>query len=117
FTLPTLEMKTETLAMLAAHIDSKEAGKALVDLIMPQITEAVDADDYEAALKLGQIALAAARKSKSLPLLSSVQKINLEVHAAQKGFDHLKPFADRLKKDPADAEANLELGKYFALLK
>jgi WD40 repeat protein len=117
FTVPALEMRTETLAMLATHIDSKEAGKGLVDLIMPQITEAVDADDYEAALKLGQIALEAAKKSKSLPLLSSVQKRNLEVRAVQKGFDRLKPFADRLKKDPSDAEANLELGKYFALLK
>jgi WD40 repeat protein len=117
FTVPVLEMRTETLALVAEHIDSQEAGKALVDLIMPQITEAVDADDYEAALKLGRVALGAAEKSKSLPLLSSVQKRNLEVQAVQQGFDHLRPFVDRLKKNPADAEANLELGKYFALLK
>jgi len=117
FPVPVLEMRTETLAAVAEHIDSKEAGKALVDLIMPSLTEAADADDYEAALKLGRVALEAAKKSKSLPLVSSVENRIADVRVIQKGFAHLKPYVDRLKTDPSDAEANLELGKYFALLK
>ncbi len=117
FPVQALELKVAVLLKSGKHTISKEANKALVDLILPMIGDAVDADDYEVALKLSQVALEAAKKSKNLPLVTAVQKRDLEVRAVQKGFAHLKPFVDRLKKDPKDAEANFELGKYFALLK
>jgi WD40 repeat protein len=117
FDIPAFELKVDTLALVAQHTSTKEAAKGLVDLILPLVTDAVESDNYESALKLGQIALDAAKKSKSLPLVSAVQKRNLEVQAVQKGFAHLQPYVERLKKDPTDAEANFHLGMYYALLK
>jgi len=117
FRVNTQELKISVLLASGKHTESKEANKALVELILPMIGDAVEADDYDAALKLSQLALDAARKSKNLPLVTAVLKRDQEVRAVQKGFAHLKPFVDRLKKDPKDAEANLELGKYYALLK
>ena len=46
-----------------------------------------------------------------------MQQRKQDVLTVQKGFARLQPYVDRLKKDPKDAEANLELGKYFGLLK
>jgi WD40 repeat protein len=117
FNVPVLQMKTAALAAAAAHLQSKEAASALVDLLMPLIAEAADADDYETALTLGRVAEEAAKKSKSIPLVAAVQKRNEEVRAVQKGFAHLEPYIERVKKDAKDAEANLELGRYFGLLK
>jgi len=77
----------------------------------------VEADNYEIALALCKITESAARKSKSLALVSVAQKRQEEVEAVQKGFARLQVFVDRLKKNPNDAEANLELGRYYALLK
>jgi WD40 repeat protein len=39
------------------------------------------------------------------------------VLAVRKGFDRLKPFLERLEKDPKDGEAALKVGEYYALLK
>jgi hypothetical protein len=117
FAVNALELKVAVLVASGKHTESTEANKTLVDLIMPMIAGAVDADDYDVALKLSQVALDAAKKSKNLPLVTAVQKRDQEVRAVQKGFAHLKPFVERLKKDPTDAEANLELGKYYGLLK
>jgi hypothetical protein len=117
FSVNAQELKITVLLTSGKHTESKEANKALVELILPMIGDAVEADDYDVALKLSRLALDAARKSKSLPLVTAVLKRDQEVRAVQKGFAHLKPFVERLKKDPKDAQANLELGKYFALLK
>jgi glutamine cyclotransferase len=117
FDISPLDMKADTLAVVVAHISAEEAGKALVDLTLPLIAEAIDADNYEAAIRLGKVAEVAARKSKVIALVAAAQKRSDEVLAVQKGFARLQAFLDRLKQDPDDMQANLELGKYYALLK
>ena len=117
FELSPLELKTATLATMIQHTDTAEEGKALVDLLLPLIGEAVGADNYESALHLCDLAEKAAKKARSLPLLKSVRERQDEVIAVQKGFSRLEPFVKRLKENPKDPEANLELGKYFGLLK
>lgn len=117
FEVNALEMKATALAELVENLPGKESGKALVDLLEPMINEAVEADQYDAALALGKVAAAAARKSKILTLVTSVQKRNDEVQTVKKSFAKMQAFVDRLKSDPADAEASSELGKYYAFLK
>src|SRR5687768_14270238 len=58
------KLKSMALAAAVDNSPSKEVSKAQVDLLLPMITEAVEADNYEAALTLTKTALAAARKSK-----------------------------------------------------
>src|SRR5262245_24923639 len=102
FDVSAFDMKASTLATVAENVPTKEAGKALVELLLPMIAEAVEADQYEPAVALGAVAETAARKSKVLALVSAVQKRNEEVRTVQKGFARLQAFVDRLKKDPAD---------------
>jgi len=117
FDVDALGLKAAALAQVVEATTTKEAGKNLVDLTLPLIAEALDADNYEVALALGKVAVEAAKKSKMLSLVTSVQKRNEEIVAVQKSFSRLQGFVDRLKKDPTDPEANLELGKYYGLLK
>jgi hypothetical protein len=117
FDVNSLDLKAATLALVADNVTTKEAGKAVVDLVLPLIDEAREADNYDAAFAFGKVAETAARKSKVLALVTAVQKRNEETAAVHKGFARLQAFVDRLKADPKDAEANLELGKYYALFK
>lgn len=117
FDVNAVELKTATLATIVEHTETPEGGKALVELLLPLIGEAVDADNYESALHLCDLAEKAAKKARSIPLVNSVRERQQEVLAVQKGFSRLEPFVKRLQKNAKDPEANLELGKYFGLLK
>jgi hypothetical protein len=117
FALDPLASKAAALKLAVEATDSKETGKALLELALPLIGEALDADSYPAARVLGEVAEAAARKAKSPSLVLDAQKRQGEIAAAEKGFAKQQAFLDRLKADPSDAEANFELGKYFGLTK
>lgn len=119
FDLPAtpLELKAVTLDQLVQTHPPGKGDQALIELILPMIHDAVEADQYEVALKLGTVAEKAASMAQAPGLLEAVRKRNDEVRAVQKGFSRLQAYIDRLKKNPADPEANLELGKYNALLK
>jgi glutamine cyclotransferase len=117
FDVPALELKAEALGKAVENLPNADAGKALTETALALIAEALDADNYDAATLLGKVADAAARKSRSVPLVSAVQKRNEEVQAVRKGFAKMQGYLDRLKKDPKDAEANFEMGRYYGLLK
>jgi hypothetical protein len=112
-----LRMKIQALNVASKAKAGAEAYQMVVDSAQVLAQEAVAADDYEAALELLASAEAAARKLKIVSLVSAVRKRQEEVQAAQKTYSRWKKFADTLRKDPSDAAANLEMGRYFALLK
>lgn len=117
FVVDVLGSKAAVLAMAAEGATTKEAGKAILDLTLPLIAEALDVDSYDAAKQLGQVAEAAARKAKSPSLVLDAQKRNEEIRAAEKGFAKQQSYLDRIKAKPDDAAAHLELGKYYGLTK
>lgn len=113
FELDEAALKAATIKILAEHVSTPEGGKAVVDLALRLLAEALDADNYDAATDLAAFAETAARKGKSVPLVSQVQKKQLEVAAARKSFARLQAYLDQLKKTPDDPEANFELGWYY----
>lgn len=117
FNIPTFEFKGKALKLAAEGVESPEAAKDFVELVLPLMAEATEADLYDLALQLGRLAEAAARKNQLKTLLASAQEHNEQIRAVQKSFARLQPFVDRLKKNPKDAEANLELGKYYCFFK
>ena len=54
-------LKAQALADVAENISTKEAGKAVIDLVLPMIAAAVDADNHELAGALGKVAETAAQ--------------------------------------------------------
>lgn len=117
FAVDPIDMKSKSLDVIVKNVPTKEVAKDLYDLLQPLISEAVEADQYESATHLATIAEQAARKSKALPLVSAAKKRQDEVALQAKSFSKQAAFLDRLKTNPNDAEANLELGRYFSLFK
>jgi WD40 repeat protein len=117
FKVDTSAMKAEALAAAAKTAEGKEANTSLAEAALQMVEEALENDNYKAALGLLATAQTAAINAKSLALASRVKKINDEVKATQKEFDRVKPFLEKLQSSPDNKEANLEAGKYYALLK
>jgi hypothetical protein len=117
FNIDTSAMKSATIAAAVKGADSKEANTELAEMALQMIEEALEHDNYESALSLAETAKLAAAGAKSLALASRVKKVDADVRAMQKEFDRVKTFVTKLQKNPDDKEANLEVGKYYALLK
>lgn len=117
YAVDALLLKADVLGLAVAAATQKEQGLALVESIRPLLAEAVDLDHYKAAHQLGEAIVNAAKKAKSPSLVLELQKRNEEIAAIEKSFGKVQGYLDRVQKDSADAEAQLELGKYFAYQK
>lgn len=109
--------RARALAVGAKGVKTPEGGMEVVDQALKLITMVLDEDDYDLANVLGQAAEDAARKTKDLPLVLSVQRERKGIDKAKLEFAKLKPFVDRLKQNPSDPEANLQMGKYLCFFK
>jgi sugar lactone lactonase YvrE len=110
-------LQAEALATAVANVKRAEAGKSLVEVALGLAAAEMEADHYEQAGRLAHLAEGAARKAKDLPLVLAVQKYERGVLAARREHEHLPPFAERLRKDPQDPEANLVVGRFLVLFK
>ena len=117
FAVDVLAAKAGALALAVQSAETKETGKMLLDLTLPMIADALEADNYDAARQLGKVAEAAARKAKSPSLVLDAQKRLENIAAAEKGFAKQQAHINRIKKSDTDAEAHLELGRYYGLTK
>ena len=117
YDVDALLLKADVLGLAVASVTEKEAGLALVEIIRPLLSEAVDLDHYKAAHQLGDALVNAAKKAKSPSLVLEFQKRVNEVNAIEKSFGKVQGYLDRVQKDSKDTEAQLELGNYFAFQK
>jgi WD domain, G-beta repeat len=117
FAVNLLDMKADALAMAAPAQASADAHRALAETALGLVQEAVDADQFDAAARLGKLAAASAQRAKDQPLIDLVAQRDREVQAIRQAFAGLPMVADRLAKDPEDAAANLAMGKYLGFVK
>jgi hypothetical protein len=117
FAVDLWAMKGEALATAVAAIKTPEGARSLVEAGLLLADEAVAADHFEPAARLARLTEQASRRTRDLPLVLSVQKLERGIQAAAKQYVRLKDFVDKLQKDPDDPEANLEVGRYLGLLK
>jgi hypothetical protein len=115
FVFDTLEMKTALLAQAGKSAPTREAYRTVAELALQLFSDALDTDQYDLALRLAKTADEAARGGKDIPLLAAARKRHALALAAQKEFAQIKKFADKLREDPHDPEANLEIGKHLCL--
>lgn len=117
FIVDVWDVKARSLEEVAKNVPTMEAGKELYELLQPLINDAVEADSYDVARQLAEVAETAAKKSKVVALVIASKKRQEEVGLQSKSFSRQAAFLERLKTNPDDPEANLELGTYFALFK
>jgi WD domain, G-beta repeat len=112
------QMKVKMLQHASMVKDATPAAyQSVIDRAMAILEDTLDGDDYPSSLDLIAAAEHAAIKLRSINLVVSVRKKQDEIIRLEKEFARWKSFADTLAKNPSDAEANLELGKYHALVK
>src|SRR5262249_49763325 len=78
FVVDGLPMKAAALMELTKYVDTKEPSKHLTELALEMIAEALEADDYDAAVELGKAATLAAKKALDVNLVTAIQKRNAE---------------------------------------
>ncbi len=105
--------KADAVTLAVESATEKEAGAALVDAIRPLLADAIDQDHYKAAHVFGEAIVNAAKKARSPSLVLDLEKQVAQIALAEKSFAKFRAFEERLKANPNDGEANLELGQYF----
>jgi hypothetical protein len=117
FAVRSGEMKATALetAIKARNLKATPADQLRTALAV--LKEATDEDDYEAAARLLKLADTLAPSTKSVPLVTAVRTRAKEVAELKKEFEKVQPALAALRKDAEDADANLTVGKYLALVK
>jgi hypothetical protein len=112
------QMKIKMLQQASKVVGAtNDAYQSVIDRALVILDDTLDADDYPSSLDLIDAAEKAARKLRSLNLVVSIRKKQDEIVRLQKEFARWQPFAEKLAKDVTDPDANLEMGKYHALVK
>lgn len=112
------QMKIAMLQQASTAMDATpDAYRAVIDRALAILEETLEADDYPSSLALIAAAEQAGRRLKSIATVSALRKKQDDIVRREKEYARWKPFADRLAKNPKDAQASLEMGKYYALVK
>jgi tetratricopeptide (TPR) repeat protein len=117
FKLDALELKISTLANASQAQSLPAPMRMIIDSCLALVDDQVDANNYPAATRLLGIAETAAKKAGNTPLVIRVQAVNKEVTEIAREYETAKEAANVLAVRPADAEANLKVGKFIALRK
>jgi hypothetical protein len=115
FQVDRLQAKTEALSALAKKARSEENHESLAEQATDLMAAASVADNFEIALRLGDLADAEARSAKDLSLLGDVEAKTADAKAMATSFAETKAARKRLESLPADPAANLIVGKYLCL--
>ncbi|MGF1581320.1 MAG: hypothetical protein ACFCD0_18305 [Gemmataceae bacterium] len=99
------------------ELKSTEEFQSVTDVLLQDIRQAVAKDEYDVGLELAKVAKKVARQTKSLPLVLDVRRAYRDLIETKQQFAKLSPYANTLKKNPEDAKANAEMGRYLCLRK
>jgi hypothetical protein len=118
-----LAMKNNVLTIAAAHLPtgddaaSRSEAASLAEAALSVSQSAADAEDFDRAVQLGILAEKVARKARATTLLAALGKRIPQLRMLQQATARVRPFLEKLKSDPRDAEANREVGRYWALFR
>jgi serine/threonine protein kinase len=117
-------LKTSALAMAGHAAATPAAGKAVVEVALAEVDQAVHDDDYEAALALLVVAETAAQRTGGAVLVRKVGVRGKEVAEIRSEHARVKLMAAGLEKlqaagaqPDAEAEYSLVLGKFLCFMK
>jgi DNA-binding beta-propeller fold protein YncE len=117
FAVGVLYMKADALAAAIAAATTPDAARSFAEQALALTQEAVDADQFDPAGRLGKVAADAAARAQDQALVETVAGRNRALVAMRQAFAAIGPVVERLNRDPEDAAANLAMGKYLALVK
>jgi hypothetical protein len=109
----------DALVSLPATQDAAAQAEAtaLAEVALDLAGSAADAEDFDRAVRLGELAEQAARRGKAVGLVTDIAKRNERMRLLQKETAKVRPFILKLKQKPLDPGGNLEVGRYWALVR
>ncbi len=116
FEVDELAQKKTLVESLIKTDTSGRGSDAILKTARDLIDLAIERDDYEAADTLCAIAIAAARKKNDRTAASQLDKQKRQIGDARKAFAVVRRIVANLD-DTDDPQANLEVGRYYCLVK
>jgi len=117
FDLDPLALKNSTLTTLAKSVKSLEEAAALADAQLRLADEYFDVDQFDFADKACASAIQLARRSTDAALVARATARSKEIAEAKSKFQSLKRVLETLAKNPADPQANFEMGQFLCFVK
>ncbi|MHC4399635.1 MAG: hypothetical protein ACYTG0_08145 [Planctomycetota bacterium] len=117
FDVDVLKMKAECLQAASKAPGASSRSGDLARRALSLVSEAVAEDDYEMAESLGELARAAARRTRDYGLVKQIVARMKEVGESEKAHAEYLAALNRLEERPTDPEANLIAGRYLCLIK
>ena len=112
FDVNAFQLKVSAVLRLSKAAKTKVEYAAVANSANALIGPAVANDDYDTAIKLGNIALKSAKKARKPALVNSQQDTNAKTKRHKVEFDKVKESLAVLEDDPTNAEANSTVGRY-----
>ncbi len=117
FEVDPVQTKVDCLAAVAEAASSPSQHAALAHQAFSLVDVAAAEDDFEAAEKLAEIALASARRARNYTLLKEIVARMKVVTESEKKYAEYQKAIGRLKDNPTEPDANLAAGRYLCLVK
>jgi hypothetical protein len=115
FEVDQLAMLDEYLPQLAKKDRSNTGLRTLLDQARPQIHKALNAEQFDIAENLCEIALGAARQLGDRTTLNNLEQQSQLIDDARRAFESVRRTIAALD-DADDPDANLEVGRYYCLM-
>lgn len=112
FRVNGVSVKGYALSSLAKSVTEPDAAKEVTVACFELVDELLAADDFDAASAALDVAETAARKSRDAQLIAEVRTAVRDVKKARAEFEAVAAYANTLRDNPTDPQANLEMGKY-----
>ncbi|HEX4150501.1 MAG TPA: hypothetical protein VHY20_15995, partial [Pirellulales bacterium] len=117
FDVQPLELLAEDLEKAGQKAHPPAAFRAVAEMALDQVDDALAVDNFALAKRLSDAALAAARKAKDPLVLKWSQERNKSLSAAKQQWDAAEAAKAALAATPDDPDANLALGRYLCFVK
>ncbi|MBV8881304.1 MAG: hypothetical protein JO332_15165, partial [Planctomycetaceae bacterium] len=113
FEIDTASLKVALITKASKTQQTPDLVKGLVTQCLKVIDEAVQAEDFDGAVKAGDLASALAKKTKDAILVVRVDAKSKDARERKARLDKVKKAREQLEKTPDDAEACALLGRYL----
>lgn len=116
FEVDVLGIKVEALEKAGFATVTATSAKSLTEAALQLADTAMLADRYDSAERLARIAVVGSSKARSAVLEQRARGREIEIKEIGKRYGELKDQFAKLKEQPNDPDANLEVGKFHCFL-
>jgi len=117
FDVDPIQTKVDCLEKVARAAKPSSQHGPLAEQAFSLVDAAVAEDNFEAAGKLGEIALESARKARNYKLVKQIVARMKAVKESEEAYAEYQKAMASLEDNPTEPDANLSAGRYLCLVK